>query len=500
MEKLALIELGMSRVKLTIYDIRDGEHFTKCDQYVEPLSVDDEIRDDELIKGIKIREIVALLGMFKKICESEGVNRYLAVCTSCITNAKNYQTFVDECSNAIGHEVKIMTAEQEIGALYTATINSLDAPRGIIINISSNSTRIIHYNRRIVIESATLPVGTNNYDPAKINLREMLTAKAPFLSTLDEESLIVCTGEVFSAFGRLHRKTSKYPLDVEHNFPFDQAGITKSLTFLQGLDSEKQQRLKGISDLGVPSLLSGLTIAKEILELANTMNMVLSSHDRSTGLMFHYTIPMTIDRGITDMLGYSLGAIVSATDLKRKRCDQMYDLSLNLFKQLKVMHKLPRNYARILRAASYMYHIGKKIGAENWSKQNYHIILNLPILGMSHKDIVLTAFAASCRKWEDFNLSEWVKFKDIVNEEDLEALKKLSNILAIAEALNIRGQEIVKDITCDILGDSVILKLVTDLDTKAKKIDPNLAAIEIYYARKYKNEFAKVFKKNMEIL
>jgi len=506
MEKLALIELGLSKIKLTIYDVVDGEHFTKLDQYIETLAIEDDIREDELIKGTKIREVVALLGMFKKICESEGVSRYLAVCSSCITIAKNYQTFVDECTVAIGHELRVMTQEQEVGALYTATINTLDAPRGLIINISSNSTRLIHYNRRIVIESATLPVGTNNFinengfDASQKSLKDVIKKQAGFLNSLDPESLIVCTGDVFQAFGRLARKTSKYPIDMEHNYTFDKAGLGKVLTFLQGLDQAKAQKLKGISESSTASLINGLTIANEIIANASTTNMTISTHERSTGLMFHYALPFTIDRGITDLLGYSLGSIVHATGLRKKSCDLMYDLALTLFKQLKVMHKLPRGYARILRAASYLYHIGKRTGGDNWSKQNYNIILNLPILGLSHKEIILTAFVASCRKWEDFNLAEWVKYKDIVTEEDLDAIKKLSNILAIAEALNIRSQEIVKDITCDILGDSVILKLVTDLDSKAKRIDPNLSAIEIYYARKYRNEFAKVFKKNLEIL
>ncbi|MCL2756379.1 MAG: hypothetical protein FWE45_05020 [Firmicutes bacterium] len=507
MEKLALFEIDLSKVKLTIYNIKEGEHFTKCEELVERLDIDEDIREDELIKGPKIREVITMLGMFKKICEAEGVSRYLAVCSACVTNAKNYQTFVDECATAIGIEFRVMTPEQEINALYTATINTLDAPRGLIINISSNSTKLIHYNRRIVIESMSLPIGTNNFmggeadlEKAAVAFKKMLATKAGFLANVDPEALIVLTGDSMAGFGMLSRKIGKYPLDVNHNYSVDRKSIDDVLKFLGTLDPVKQQKIKGVSSTSVTSILAGLHIAKAITSMAATQSLVLSDHMRSAGLLFHYALPFTVDRGVTDLLGYSLFSITESVGLKKKNCDQMYDLALTLFKQLKVMHKLPRGYARILRSASYLYHIGKKTGGDNWSKQNYNIILSLPLIGLSHKEIVLTAFVASCRKWEDFNLSEWVKYKDITTDEDLEALRKLANILAIAEALNIRAQDIVKDITCDILGDSVILKLITDLDTKAKRIDPNTAMIEIYYAKKYKNEFAKTFKKNLEIL
>jgi hypothetical protein len=128
-------------------------------------------------------------------------------------------------------------------------------------------------------------------------------------------------------------------------------------------------------------------------------------------------------------------------------------------------------------------------------------------LGVTHKEIVLAAFSASFKKWEDFNLAEWVKYKDIMTDEDLEAVRKIAMILALAEAFDVRGamaanenDTVIKDISCDVLGDSVILKLVTDPDAKSMKSDANAADVEIFYAKKYTKEFGNTFKKALELL
>jgi exopolyphosphatase/guanosine-5'-triphosphate,3'-diphosphate pyrophosphatase len=90
----------------------------------------------------------------------------------------------------------------------------------------------------------------------------------------------------------------------------------------------------------------------------------------------------------------------------------------------------------------------------------------------------------------DFNLTEWIKYKDILLEEDLEAVRKLSLIVRLAEALDKTHRGVVQDISCDILGDSVIMKTIVTID----------ASIEIREALKSSQDFKKVYKKTLEVL
>ena len=103
---------------------------------------------------------------------------------------------------------------------------------------------------------------------------------------------------------------------------------------------------------------------------------------------------------------------------------------------------------------------------------------------------MLAAFTACCHKKEDINPYEWAKYKHLVQEGDIEIVKRLGIMLRIAESLDRSMSGTIKSINCDILGDSVIMKTEVDGD----------AALEIRAAMQASAEFKKAFHKNLEIL
>ena len=166
------------------------------------------------------------------------------------------------------------------------------------------------------------------------------------------------------------------------------------------------------------------------------------------------------------------------------------NLSVQLFKQLRVLHKFPRQYLKILKVAATLHDCGNRIKFYNHQKHSCYMILNSTLYGITHREIVLAAFVAGCHKKEDVNMAEWVKYRDIVQEEDLDAVKKLGVMLRIAESLDRSCVGCIRGINCDVLGDSVIMKTEVEGD----------ASLEIRDAMSANAEFKKSFRKNLEIL
>ena len=94
------------------------------------------------------------------------------------------------------------------------------------------------------------------------------------------------------------------------------------------------------------------------------------------------------------------------------------------------------------------------------------MILNSRIFGLTHKEIVMAAFVASAHKDGVPVTDDMQKYLSMLTEEDIDAVKKLGLVLKIAESFDrsmsgiITG--IITGITCDILGDSVIMKTITE--------------------------------------
>ena len=145
---------------------------------------------------------------------------------------------------------------------------------------------------------------------------------------------------------------------------------------------------------------------------------------------------------------------------------------------------------KILKVAAYLYDSGKSIGLYNFEKNSAYIILNSNIYGISHRDLVMASFVASSTGIDDINQFEWSRYRELVNDEDVEAVRKMGIMLRIANSLDRSLSSIIKGINCDILGDSVIMKTEVDGD----------ATLEINSAIEVGPDFRKIFKKNLEIL
>ena len=165
-------------------------------------------------------------------------------------------------------------------------------------------------------------------------------------------------------------------------------------------------------------------------------------------------------------------------------------MAIVLFKQLKVMHKLSRYYVKPLRIASYMYDSGKCINHDNFAKHGFEKIVYSGLKGVAHKELLLAGFICVCQKLDNFSLNEWIKYKDILGDEELDAVRKLGVILGLAVALNASRKPIVQDVMCDILGDSIIMKTVVTGD----------AGYELVEGMKVAPDYKKVYKKSLQII
>ena len=119
------------------------------------------------------------------------------------------------------------------------------------------------------------------------------------------------------------------------------------------------------------------------------------------------------------------------------------------------------------------------------------MILHSNIYGIAHKDLVLAAFVSDMFNKDEINLADWIKYTDLLTEEDVEAGKKLAVMLKLAVALDRSRNAVISEINCDVLGDSVIMKTETN---------GNDNVLEFKEAMTVAADFRRVFKKNLEIL
>ena len=504
MEKLAIIDLGCSKIDLIIASYSPEGNFVIEYEKSENVHLIEDFDGEAMLRTSKSNEAISVLKTYKVLCGVKRVSNIIVYTTECIKNLKNYRSFVDEVYNNVGFKVSILSQDEELSALYTGIINSLDIPKGVIVNISGDCVRFVQYNRRNILNKAEIMLGT--YEIAKIMEQEKNTEKAlnlmkekfleqlrgiDWLKSVEDEFAFIGTGNAFFSSGILARKIRKYPVDLPHNYELSFDEYKKVFDLIKTFEIDKTKRIKGVSGDRADVFASGVAIIGALFEVLNNRTCVLSARGMKEGFIYSNIPAINLDKPIPDILGFSLDSIEEYYDAPMMQtAKHICDLSLILFRQLKVLHKLPRNYIKVLRIASTLYACGKRISFYNYERNSFEIVLNSDILGATHREIVLAAFVCASQNLNDFSLAEWIKYKDLLVDEDLDAMRKLALIVRLAKALDFSGRAIVQDISCDILGDSVIMKTIITMN----------ADIEIKEALRSASDFKKVYKKSLEVL
>ncbi len=504
MEKIGIIDLGSNSARLVIVNLFAEGYFMVVDELKESVRLGQDMERDGFLKPARVAETIKTLKMFRKLCDASGVTRIIAVATEAVRRAKNQRSFLDEIQATCGIKIRVLTSEEEAILVYRGVINTMDIPKGIVLEIGGGSTKIVYYNRRNMLNYVTLPFGAvtltglfsgDGLKPEEqaAKIEEFFTEQlkqVEWLKEVDPDVQMIGVGGSFRNLFKISKMVHKYPLDCVHNYKMQTEDFNPVYDMIKVLDLDRKKKIKGLSAERADILPAALAVIRAFINYMNVESFTFSGAGLREGLMFNQALPSTIEKPIADVLNYSLTTLVKYYDCDEKHVEHVVNLSIQLFKQLRVLHKFPRQYLKILKVAAMLHDCGMRIKYYNHQRHSWYMILNANLYGVSHRDIVLAAFTACCHKKEDINAYDWARYRDIITEDDLDVVKKLGVMLRIAESLDRANSGVIKSINCDILGDSVIMKTEIEGD----------ATLEIKNAMAASTEFRKSFHKNLEIL
>ncbi|MGN0765365.1 MAG: Ppx/GppA family phosphatase [Christensenellales bacterium] len=504
MEKIAIIDLGSNSLRLVLVDILEGGYFTVFDELKETVRLAQDMELDGFLQPARVAQTIKTLKMFRRLCDANKVEHIYAYATAAVRKAKNQRGFLDEVQATTGIKLRVLDSDEEAQLVYQGVINSMDIPRGVIVDIGGGSTQIVYYNRKSLLAHATLPIGSvvltdmfKDMELSPVERAERVEKyvlqeldKYDWLKELLPDTKLIGVGGAFRNIGKISRKLKKYPLDMTHNYVVPIAEFNSIYNNIKTLDLDKTMKIKGLSSVRADIFPAALSAIKAIASFTNSEELVVSGSGLREGTMFKYAVPSTNEKPISDVLGHSIYSLLNFFGENITHAEQVYTLSIQLFKQLKVLHKLPRAYVKVLRTAAMLHDCGNHIKYYNHHKHSNYIILNSNLYGIAHKDLVMAAFVASMHRKGDIDTVEFMKYRDMLTEEDLDAILKLGVIVRIAESLDRSMSSVITNITCDVLGDSVIMKTESDGD----------CSLEIKDAMTAVGDFRRAYKKNLQIL
>lgn len=493
MENIAFITLDDKKTKLLIIQSRNGR-YRILEEIENQYDLTSDILKDCLFSPKAKTDILKILNIYRYTIETFKVTKMVAYASKVIVKARNYRGFLDEIYTNTGMNFLIANDEEVVKDVYNACMVRVDTSKGYIVHIGAYDTFFIKFNRRNVVDFNAIPYGFRNLSSSDMTFAEKVVTlkkefkKCPIVKGLESDAVVGC-GPSFIDVARIAKKLTRYPIDIDNNYDLSREALNKVADFVGSLDAQKIKKIKGMSADSRESIDGGLAVITALFDVLRVERITVSSADMLEGVVLANLVG-TANEKYSDLLQNSLDAYYEFKKEGLAINVQVYEMALLLFKQLKVVHKLPRVYVKPLKIASYMYDCGKFISFKDSHKHAYYAILNSNIAGASQKDILLGALACSCQTLDNFNVAEVMKYKDILSDEDVDAIRKIGMLVTLAVNLNASRKNVINDIVCDILGDSIIMKTIVNSDP----------SFEIIESMKSAEDFRKTFKKSLQVI
>lgn len=500
--KKAVVEIFNNKVSLKIMQVKNNVYYNIVDVFFDTIPLVEEIEQNGIIRPVVIKELLKILKMYRRICDNNSITDIVSFAGEYLGGARNNKSICEEIYNTCGFSLNIMSIEDEMRNNFIGAVNASDVQKGVFFNVGDKNCHLIQFNRRNMLNTFVIPYGISDvikvleqpyslqekYEIIRNSFNEYFS-QAAFIKP-EEEIEVLCNGNIIKSIGKIARKATKYPLDIENNYILEKETFNNVFSLVETLGLDKTKKIKGISSESSDKIFAGTILTKLFIENLKANHLSISVDGIFEGYVATTILPAILDRPLSEMFIYSLENINAFYSNETSNNSKVYEHSINVFKQLKVIHKLPRIYVKPLRIAGYLYDCGKRIDFENSVKNSFDVILNSKISGVSQKEILLGAFACKLQDLDNFNLTEWVKYSKIVSEEDSVAVKKIGVLIQLASALDASKSGAVDDLTCDILGDSIIMKTIVNKE----------ADFEIKEAMKVNSSFKKVFTKFIEVI
>jgi exopolyphosphatase / guanosine-5'-triphosphate,3'-diphosphate pyrophosphatase len=507
MKKLAIIEMDIRTCRMIIVEYTEKALINIKEDIIEPINLWCDIEQDNVIKPARTQEILQLLKSFKKTMELKGVEEVVGYSTQILKTVKNHRSFIEELHNATGIRFDVLSDDELYKSIHLANAYTIDPIKANVIYIENESTHFLKYNRRNILESCSFDFGPYTiaklFEESELNPEEKMQKMVEFAKEQfgksdffkceeDDEFKIIGMGRSFDIAGKLCRMGTRSALNLEHNYKLSETSFEKAYNFVRVLDVSKAQRIKGLNEERADVIFGGVAIIKALFDNFELEKINVNECGIINGAVYKEMNGIFGYKPIGDIMLQSLESCNYFNDKEEYNCVALSELALDLFEELKVLHRFSKPQRRILKIASYFAYSGKRISSYHFERNSFQILLNSNIYGATQKEILVAAFVCASQNLDEFDIVSWARYKEFLTDSDIDVVKKLAVIIKLARLID--QSKSCDHIACDVLGDKCILNLIPKEDLKES------LACQLDDVKKAIPDFKKAFNKCLQVL
>ncbi len=421
---------------------------------------------------------VQTLKRFADISKSKGAE-IRAVATSAVREALNKKEFIDRVRDEVGIEIEIVSGVEEGRLIYLGALHSLPIvnQKALIIDIGGGSTETIigkeseilyvHSEKLGAIRLTTRFGLDDEIDIDKLNeCRKYIHGTwAPIFNKINNigyETVVGTAGTILNISVIALQLNGKPVPNILNGCTLDKKEILKAIKKIVSAKNEKERKqIPGMDPQRADIIVGGALILEYALEHLKVDKIHISTFGLREGIVYD-TLEKRKEIETLRHLGRlresTIYSIANQYNVNLKHSNHIKKIALKIFDETQNFHKLGKKEREWLEAASVLHDVGYLISVEQHHKHSYYIISNCIMPGFTKDESEIIANIARYHR-KSLPKKKHENFQKLP-EDKKEIVKKLASILRIAEGIDRRQIQSIKEIEIYSNANFITIKLI----------------------------------------
>jgi len=503
MPTFAAVDVGSNSVRLKIASLARGRLETIHEDR-EVTRLGESVFRSGLLDPKAISHTVKVLRRFHRATTSAGADAVRVVATSAMRDTRNASSFLEWVRSTTGWKVEIISGIEEGRLIHLGLVSNtrLNTWPLLLMDLGGGSCELTISVDHQIRSMASLPLGAvrlteefiQNDPPKKKDIERLRQFIAEEVGRLERRlrrwnpQLAIATSGTAAALAELGQNFDKRA-QKRPNYVTART-MDRIVEELAKRTLAQRRLLPGLGPKRAEIIVAGATVYAEIARRLQLPGIQYSPLGLRDGLLAQmaadYDRDTVMGKRIESERQTGLKWAVGHYGADIAFAEHVRDLTLQLFRQLKSVHRLPDDYAEWLTAAAMLHEIGAYINRTGRHRHAYYLIANTELYGFTAEQRRL--IAAIARFVGKSKPSTQDRALRLLPALDRQLVPRAVVLLRMARALNLGRKGAVEAIRSRVKDSTVDLKLRTRRGG---------ADLELWSLLKEKTYFREVFGRDL---
>jgi exopolyphosphatase / guanosine-5'-triphosphate,3'-diphosphate pyrophosphatase len=307
--RVAVVDIGTNSTRLLVADVSNDGHLTERERRTRVTRLGDKLDQTGVLSDEAMERVLATLADYRTVIEREGAERAVAVLTSAVRDAANGEDFVARVrATSDGLDARVIGGDEEARLTFRGATSERaagDATPTLVIDVGGGSTELVvgsgdevsfhvstqagvvrHTERHL----ATDPPTRSELRALADDVRETYAQAVPEPVRRTPRAAIAVAGTATS-LGAIDLDLEHYSADLVHGHAVPLTACRTILERLAALPEAERREVRGLHPDRAPTIVAGVVMVVEALELFDLDAIVVSDHDILRGAALEVVHP-----------------------------------------------------------------------------------------------------------------------------------------------------------------------------------------------------------------